>query len=187
MERGLASWYGPEFAGLPTANGETFDPDGVSAAHRTLPFGTILAVTNEKTGKTLDVRVNDRGPFVAGRILDLSRGAARALGTIADGVVPVSLRVVALGDGARVRRAAPIEDESPSSSSWAVQAGAFGRRGNAEDLRDRLAGRYPAAWLEEFQGLLRVKVGPYATRREAEEAAASLTEFGVAGIVVPHR
>ena len=100
-ERGLASWYGADFAGLPTASGEIFDPGRVSAAHRALPLGTVVDVTNEKNGRTVRVRINDRGPFIAGRIVDLSRAAAEEIGSVVDGVVPVTLTVVSLGSGRR--------------------------------------------------------------------------------------
>ncbi len=93
-ERGQASWYGPGFAGKPTASGERFVPCRRTAAHRTLPFGTRVKVTNLRNGRTVRVRINDRGPFVAGRIIDLSRGAARALGMIDAGVVEVEIEVV---------------------------------------------------------------------------------------------
>ncbi len=181
-ERGLASWYGDEFAGLPTASGETFRPERISAAHRTLPLGTVVDVTNEKNGRTVRVAVNDRGPFVAGRIVDLSRAAAGEIGSVNDGVVPVTLVVVALGTNERV----PRGTEAADRRGWAVQAGAFGSEPNASRLRDRLAARYPNPWLEDFQGLLRVKFGPYASRAEAETARDSLADLGLAGIVVPY-
>lgn len=201
MERGLASWYGKEFDGLPTASGETFRPENVSAAHRTLPLGTIVDVTNERNGKTVRVKVNDRGPFVAGRIVDLSKAAAAEIGSVADGVVPVSLRVVALGDNSRIRARS---DEPPApapattatngapvagsaAGGWAVQAGAFGSEGNAAKLRERLAARYPSPWVEDYKGLRRVKFGPYASRAEAEAARDSLGEMGLAGILVEIR
>ncbi len=91
--RGWASWYGPGFHGRETANGETFDQDALTAAHRTLPFGSEVKVTNTYTGQSVVVRINDRGPFVKGRIIDLSRGAARAVGLTAYGIAPVELRV----------------------------------------------------------------------------------------------
>jgi rare lipoprotein A len=84
-----ASWYGPGFAGRPTANGERFDPGALTAAHRTLPFGTRLLVTNQATGRSVRVRVNDRGPYVAGRDLDLSAAAARSIGLAGVGRVTV--------------------------------------------------------------------------------------------------
>ncbi len=90
-ESGLASWYGKDFDGKQTASGEIYDMYKVSAAHKTLPLGTHVLVKNEKNGRTLDVVINDRGPFVHGRIIDLSYGAARKLGSVEDGVVPVTL------------------------------------------------------------------------------------------------
>ena len=93
-ERGRASWYGGHFHGRETASGETYDKEGLTAAHPSLPFGTIVKVTNEKNGWSCNVRINDRGPFVKGRIIDVSEAAARQLGMIGDGVVPVSVRIV---------------------------------------------------------------------------------------------
>lgn len=98
---GLASWYGEEFAGRTTANGEIFDPSLLTAAHRTLPFGTILDVTNLKTKQTVRVRVNDRGPYIGGRILDLSYAAAEKIGLIEPGVGDVQLVLVKVGNGDR--------------------------------------------------------------------------------------
>lgn len=189
IERGLASWYGAEFAGLPTASGEIFRPEKISAAHRTLPLGTVIDVRNETNGKTVRVPINDRGPFIAGRILDLSRAAAATVDSVSAGVVPVTLTVVAVGTNARIRAAA-IDDlaRSPGAPvAWAVQAGAFASAENARRLRERLAARFPSPWVEDFQGLRRVKFGPYATRDEAEAAAATLGEMGLAGIVVASR
>ncbi len=92
--RGTASWYGIPFHGRQTANGETYDMNGRTCAHRTLPFGTILLVTNLGNGNTVTVRVTDRGPFISGRIVDLSRGAAAALDMLDTGTASVSLKVV---------------------------------------------------------------------------------------------
>jgi rare lipoprotein A len=88
---GLASWYGKQFAGKQTANGEIFDPNGMTAAHRTLKFGTCVKVELVSNGKTVEVRVNDRGPFVKDRIIDLSEEAAKQLGLIDEGVGRVRL------------------------------------------------------------------------------------------------
>jgi len=93
-ETGQASYYGNEFHGRKTANGEQFDQGKLTAAHRTLPFGTRLKVTNTQTGKSVQVRVNDRGPFVKGRIIDLSSSAFKAIASINAGVVPVRIQVV---------------------------------------------------------------------------------------------
>lgn len=137
-------------------------------------------MTNEKNGRTVRVRINDRGPFVAGRIVDLSRAAADEIDAVVDGVVPVTLAVVTLGSGKRT----PAAD---AATAWAVQAGAFASAENAARLRERLSERYPSPWLEGFQGLTRVKFGPYSSREEAEAARDSLAELGLAGIVVAHR
>lgn len=93
-ETGIASWYGPGFDGNLTANGEVYDMNGVSAAHKTLPFGTIVRVVEFDTGRSIEVRINDRGPFVEGRIIDLSKGAARELGIVDKGITKVGLRIV---------------------------------------------------------------------------------------------
>ena len=93
-ETGIASWYGDQFAGKPTANGEIFDPNLVSAAHKTLPLPSVVRVTNLENGRTLVVRVNDRGPFVAGRIIDLSREAARRLGSKKNGIARVRVQIL---------------------------------------------------------------------------------------------
>lgn len=93
-ERGGASWYGPGFHGKLTANGETFDQEALTAAHKTLKFNTRVRVTDLDTGQQVIVRINDRGPFVAGRIIDLSKGAARELGLLEKGVARVELVVL---------------------------------------------------------------------------------------------
>lgn len=94
FQTGYASWYGGKFQGRPTANGEAFDTDKLTAAHRTLPFNTIVRVTNLKNNRSVVVRVNDRGPFVQGRIIDLSRAAAQSLDMIKDGTAPVQIEIL---------------------------------------------------------------------------------------------
>ncbi len=120
---GIASWYGGKFQGRLTANGETFDTNKLTAAHRELPFDTIVRVTNTQNGMTVDVRINDRGPFVDNRVIDLSRAAADAIGITSAGVAPVTLEVV---------------DYRPVSTLRTIQIASFGRRGNAEALVERL-------------------------------------------------
>ena len=94
LEEGLASWYGGKFQGRLTSSGEVFDTNLFTAAHKTLPFGTLVRVTNLASGLSTVVRINDRGPFIEGRIIDLSKGAAEKLGMIQRGVIPVGLRIV---------------------------------------------------------------------------------------------
>ena len=93
-EVGIASWYGPGFQGNRTSNGEIYDMYGISAAHKTLPFGTIVKVVDLDTGRSIVVRINDRGPFIEGRIIDLSKGAAEKLGIVDKGIAHVGLRIV---------------------------------------------------------------------------------------------
>jgi rare lipoprotein A len=181
-EEGLASWYGGSdgFEGKPTASGEIFDGALLTAAHRDLPLGTIVDVTNVETGATVRVRINDRGPFVHGRIIDLSQSAARRVGVIAPGVAMVRLTIA---------EAAPMPALSaaavPQTGGWAVQVGSFAER----DRADRHAGRLRAAgfdvYLEPFQGLTRVKVGPLETRGDAEEKLAQVEAAGFEGVVMP--
>lgn len=92
--RGYASWYGEAFHGRKTANGETYDMNALTCAHRTLPFGTVLRVTNTVNGRTVTVRVNDRGPYVSGRIVDLSRAAAAEIDMLESGTALVEMKVV---------------------------------------------------------------------------------------------
>lgn len=91
---GIASWYGRRFMGKKTANGEIFDPEKMTAAHRRLPMGTIVRVTNERNGRQVTVRINDRGPYIPGRIIDLSRAAARTMDMIERGLAPVRMEIV---------------------------------------------------------------------------------------------
>ena len=98
---GMASWYGQEYAGRTTANGEIFDPMSLTAAHRSLPFGTVVRVRNQANGKIVQVRINDRGPFIENRIIDLSYAAAVEIGMVNAGVAPVRVEVVRIGAGER--------------------------------------------------------------------------------------
>jgi rare lipoprotein A len=127
IEEGLASWYGHPYHGRTTASGETYDMHSMTAAHRTLPFGTVIRVTRRDTGSECSVVINDRGPFVAGRIVDLSRAAAEALDAIGPGVVPVRLHVERPGDG------------MVGGRCWEVQVGAFGSTANADQAVRRLS------------------------------------------------
>ncbi|MGA7615002.1 MAG: septal ring lytic transglycosylase RlpA family protein [Thermoanaerobaculia bacterium] len=120
---GTASWYGQEFAGRTTSNGEIFDPMLLTAAHRSLPFGTVLRVTNPANGESVLVRINDRGPFIEGRVLDLSYAAAKAIGLVEAGIGTVNAEVVRLGAGDReppkplLVELSPKAETTPASSS----------------------------------------------------------------------
>jgi rare lipoprotein A len=134
VETGVASWYGEEFHGRPTSSREVYDMNDLTAAHRTLPFGTYVMVTNLENDRAVVVRVNDRGPFVKGRIIDLSYAAARVLGLVGPGTARVRLDILRgfkapAGPGAR-------------QAVW-VQVGAFSVQENAYMLKRRLEAAYP--------------------------------------------
>jgi rare lipoprotein A len=177
-EEGIASWYGGKdgFEGKPTASGEIYDGNQMTAAHRTLPLGTVVDVLNLENGKTIRVRINDRGPFIRGRILDLSRTAARELAVIGPGTVSVRITVVAPGV-----EVPPVS----ASGQWAVQVGSFADRGRAERFAERARATGRNVYLEPYRGLSRVKVGPYDSRSEAQQTLGQLQNEGFEGIVVP--
>lgn len=174
VEEGLASWYGEPYHGRPTASGPRYDMWAMTAAHRTLPFGTVVRVTNLDSHRQAEVTINDRGPFVAGRILDLSRRAAEALGAIGPGVIPVRLEVRRLGDG------------MPGEPCWEVQVGAFARQGNAARARANLEARGLAVrFAPAGGGLTRVRATGLAGRHKALELAISLAADYPGAVAVP--
>ena len=143
-ETGIASWYGPQFHGKSTSCGETYDMHGLTAAHKTLPMQTHVLVKNLDNGKEIVLRVNDRGPFVKDRIIDLSFGAAKALGVAGPGTARV--RVTALGEAERtISGGQPQERFVPyrnlNEGEFYVQVGAFTNRANAERLKESLLGQ----------------------------------------------
>jgi rare lipoprotein A len=194
IERGVASWYGPKFDGRPTASGERFDMYAMTAAHRSLPFGTVLEVRNLDNGKTCRVRVNDRGPFVRGRIVDLSFAAARALDMVGPGTARVELAVVSRLEPGPVLASAPLppvpprdEEATAADAVYTVQVGAFREEARAETLRDLLAARYPSATVRSDGTLHRVQVGTFEDRDAAEILRRELQRLGWAALVVALR
>jgi peptidoglycan lytic transglycosylase len=175
-ERGLASWYGHPYHGRRTSSGEVYDMNAMTAAHRTLPFSTWLRVENLNNGRAVRVRVNDRGPFVDGRIVDVSHAAGLVLGIVGPGVAPVKLRVIAPPAGA----AAP--------AAFAIQVGAFTDEAGALALHRTLsdAGFDSRVVRADDDGreLYRVRAGRFATRSEADAHAARLAGRGYRAIVV---
>jgi peptidoglycan lytic transglycosylase len=158
-EEGNASWYGNPFHGRRAANGETYDMYKLTAAHRTLPFETIVRVTNLNNGKTTTVRITDRGPFVDNRIIDLSLAAAREIESVGPGIVPVRLEVLGNID--------------VTAGFFTVQVGAFRDRANAERLRDRLSLSYTAIFIQQYDSpdgtFYRVRVGKISGEEEAHD------------------
>lgn len=159
-ETGIASWYGYPYHGRRSANGEIYDMEKFTAAHRTLPFDTWVRVKNLENGRTVDVRITDRGPFVRGRIIDLSRASARQIGMLGRGTARVRLQVIR----------PPVHP--PATDAFGVQVGAFADRSNAERLRESLARTYGSAAIARRDGdrvLWRVIAGNF---RDEESAAA---------------
>ena len=156
-ERGIASWYGYPYHGRHAADGEIYDMEKLTAAHRTLPFGTSVRVVNLRNDKSVDVRINDRGPFVEGRIIDLSKAAARTIDLLGPGITPV--RVDVIGATATV-----------FADLFAVQVGAFRDIRNAKRNVTTMQARYGAARLSTRDGdpvLWRVSVGAETTQESA--------------------
>jgi rare lipoprotein A len=160
-QRGLASWYGHPYHGRPAADGEIYDMETMVAAHRTLPFQTWVRVKNLANGKTVDVRIIDRGPFVGGRIIDLSHAAAQQIELIGAGVGEVELTIIS----------AP---PNPEPALFGVQVGAFAQRANAERLEQSMKAAYGAARTVERFGnpsLWRVLAGRETSQAAAEQLA----------------
>ena len=205
-QTGLASWYGEELRGRPTASGERFDPDGISAAHRTLPMPSYVEVTDLDSGRTILVRINDRGPFHGNRIIDLSLGAARQLGITGRGSHRVAIRrvdaderdkqtlrrgdSVALRDGPRRRDLTALRENAgfvaaspqvtPSGDGpFFVQIASFSSKSRARKLADRLD-----ADIDEAADIYRVRLGPYRNARAASAALARLEASGYPGALI---
>jgi len=187
-EEGLASWYGGTdgFEGKPTASGEIYDSALLTAAHRDLPLGTVVEVTNVETGAAVRVRINDRGPFVHGRVIDLSQAAARRIGVIGPGVAMVRLTIVGAAPAPTLTASAsPPAAASATATSWSVQVGSFAESERADRHAERLRAAGFDVYLEPYQGLTRVKVGPLDSRADAEEKLAQVEAAGFEGIVMP--
>lgn len=186
LARGLASWYGRRFHGRPTASGEPYDMYAMTAAHRTLPIPSYARVTNLANGRSVIVRINDRGPFHPGRIIDLSYTAAYKLGLLDKvGMVEVELLRPPIKDqnkAATNRRpdAAPASTQRtlPAAKSIYLQVGAFSRLEGAQALAEQLAhslGRQVPGVLQRYEnGLIKVQIGPYNSAEEATRAATRL-------------
>ncbi len=177
-ERGIASWYGGKFHGRRTANGEIYNMYDLTAAHRWLPFGTLVKVTNLRNHRSVIVRINDRGPFVKNRIIDLSYAAAKALDMIKTGTAPVEIEKLPAYYGEI--RMAPAE-------GYYVQASSFLSRWRAQQLANRLARHFGTVRIERanVNGLIyhRVKVGPYFSLKEARRVQHWLKRKGYNAII----
>lgn len=189
-QRGKASWYGKKFHGRKTASGEIYDMYAVTGAHKTLPLQTYVRVRNLNNNKEIDVRINDRGPFVRGRIIDLSYTAAKRIGIVGPGTAPVE--IVALGtvetskggkDGVRSYRPADY-----FKGNFTIQVGAFKIRRNAERIKKKLDEAYKSAHISVYQSgdetFYRVRVGRSSTLEKAMEYEAYLIKNGYPEAIV---
>jgi len=184
-EKGVASWYGSDFNGKPTASGETYNMYAMTAAHKDLPLGSVVKVTNLENGRQARVVINDRGPFVPGRIIDLSYSAARAIGITASGTAIV--RIELLGREQKYVREVRVEDTGPGGH-YAVQLGAFVEKDNAERLKTVVGWKHPGAYMmkAEVSGktFYRVRIGRSKSKESALEMARALAEEGYPVIVL---
>lgn len=167
VEEGIASWYGSDFHGKTTANGERYDMYSMTAAHKILPFNTQVKVTNLQNGKSIVVRVNDRGPFVADRIIDLTHTGATKIGMMGPGTARVRVETVG---------AVPAIKNGDIMGNFYVQVGAFSRKDNAERLvaKFKSQGLNARMYYVDYIYLWRVQAGPYPSVNAAESARGDL-------------
>lgn len=185
VQTGIASWYGKDFHGKQTSNGDIYDMHAMTAAHKTLPFGVYVKVINRDNGHEAVVRINDRGPFVAGRIIDLSYSAARDLGVVASGTAPVKIEALGYLDetvkGNTIYRPAISYDRG----SFGIQVGAFGKLENAQRMAESVKRRYGASSIRETlidgKRIFRVRAGNYTSLKEAEQAREHSSDKDMAG------
>ena len=203
VERGMASWYGPGFHNERTSSGEPYDMYAMTAAHKTLPIPVYAEVTNLRNGRRVVVRINDRGPFVGDRIIDLSYTAAWKLDMLREGTAPVEVRVLTPGRATPQQAATapapppppapaptPGVEPGPIVNQW-LQAGSFTQRDNAERLLATLAAHgITAARIEAHEAgghvLHRVRVGPLSGRAELEDYVERLRLLGVPDARLAH-
>lgn len=183
VERGIASWYGRKFHGRKTSSGEPYDMYAMTAAHKSLPLPTYARVTNLKNGRTVVVRINDRGPFHDNRLIDLSYAAASKLGVLKQGTALVEVRALDPAHPAPEPEPDPDSDEQVLGQVF-IQVGAFASRQNAEQMRRRLRARdVGQVGIQEGasgeQRVYRVRIGPLASVAVADETAEVLRQIGV--------
>jgi rare lipoprotein A len=191
VEEGLASWYGPEFHGKPTSCGEPYDMNALTAAHKTLPLGTYVKVTNQRNSRSVILRINDRGPFVSGRIIDLSCRGAQELGSYGPGLAPVRVEAVQVASEQRVAGNTYWKvDPVPSFryGLFAIQIGSFRDHNNANRLKERMQNGYTTTQILPFLDRdgyrYRVQVGSYQDILLAQEEMKRLRSNGFADAFV---
>jgi rare lipoprotein A len=179
-QTGIASWYGPGFHGKTTASGIIYNQHDLTAAHQTLPLGTRVLVTNLDNGRSIEVLINDRGPFAKGRIIDLSYAAGESLGMIGPGTIPVRIEVI----GSRADKISFIKD----SLDYTLQLGSFSVLENARQLRDRVAAKFSDVAIVPLNTatstFYRVQLGQFSSRSSAEEQARRVTQAGYSVVIL---
>lgn len=173
IESGIASWYGPNFNGRKTANGETFDMNEYTAAHRTLPFNSILKVLNKSNNRSVIVRINDRGPFSKNRIIDLSKKAAEKINMIGPGSVPVDLILL---DNSQL----PIDLKIPH---YTVQIGSYKKEIDAKKIASQIEDSQIVEAFVNGEKYFRIYIGSFKDIDEAKELKVSLQNRGILGFV----
>lgn len=177
-ELGIASWYGKEYHGRQTSNGEVYDMYALTAAHPTLPFHTLVRVTNLENGRKVDLRINDRGPFVEGRVIDLSYTGAQTIDMLGQGTARVAVEATLFAEGSA----------SPLEGTFAIQVGAFAEKENAERFQRELERRYSRVqvvlWESNQRRIYRVRIGGLRSEAEGRNHLELLKRDGISGIVV---
>ena len=184
-QSGMASWYGPKFHGRQTANGERYDMDKLTAAHRTLPFDTYVRVLNRDNGREVTVRINDRGPFAKGRIIDLSRAAANKIGMIGPGIARVELTIIR--QGSTEGNTAPPKNSgvyaNPDRGNFTIQIGSYEHRKTARKQARTINGARVEKAKLQGKTFYRVYYGTYKSKNKAQKKLAKLRRKGINGFV----
>ncbi|KWT94227.1 septal ring lytic transglycosylase RlpA family protein [Candidatus Magnetominusculus xianensis] len=182
----IASWYGPDFHGKLTASGEVYDMYGMTAAHKTLPFGTILRLTNPDTGAAATITITDRGPFVPGRDIDLSYRVAKDIGVIGPGVLAVMVQYI----GRDMKYAKYIKVSDAASSAYTIQIAAYEDIKSAERLKAVIIESHPGVFIMQAvvngKVYYRVRVGRYTDKEKAMSEAKHFANEGYDTYVTPH-
>ncbi len=179
-QKGRASWYGKKFHGRKTANGEIYNMYAMTAAHKTLPLGTWILVKNLENGKSIKVRVNDRGPFVGDRILDLSYKAAIAIDMTANGTANVKIKAIAHQSPVKKK----VYCKPVSGSFFSVQAGSFSSKVNAESFMKKLDKTYKNVHMAYENNTYKVRVGRFKNREDGQETKSALKSAGYVAFMV---
>lgn len=188
QQRGIASWYGKKFHGRKTSNGEIYDMYAVTAAHKTLPLGTYVHVRNLDNGTEVTVRINDRGPFVQGRIIDLSYTAAKKIDITTSGTAPVVIVALEPDNRQTPKSKDKHQSEDYYKGNFTFQIGAFGDKQNALRLKDNLVQTYKNAHVSEYDNgqemLYRVRVGRASSLEQAVEYEKTLIQHGFKDVFI---